>query len=39
MVQTIKAYKFSWKQTLKAYKSNMGTKHTKHMEIKKNKKK
>ena len=25
MVQTIKAYKHSWKQTLKAYKSNMGT--------------
>ena len=25
MVQTIKAYKNSWKQTLKAYKSNMGT--------------
>ena len=24
MVQTIKAYKLSWKQTLKAYKSNMG---------------
>ena len=30
MVQTIKAYKYSWKQTLKAYKSNMGTKYTKH---------
>ena len=29
MVQTIKAYKLSWKQTLKAYKSNMGT-NTKH---------
>ena len=29
MVQTIKAYKFSWKQTLKAYKSNMGI-NTKH---------
>ena len=30
MVQTIKAYKFSWKQNLKAYKSNMGTNYTKH---------
>ena len=30
MVQTTKAYKFSWKQTLKAYKSNMGTNYTKH---------
>ena len=29
MVQTINAYKLSWKQTLKAYKSNMGT-NTKH---------
>ena len=27
MVQTTKAYKYSWKQTLKAYKSNMGTNH------------
>ena len=27
MVQTIKTYKTSWKQTLKAYKSNMGTNH------------
>ena len=27
MVQTIKAYKLSWKQTLKAYKSNIGTNH------------
>ena len=35
MVQTTKVYKNSWKQTLKAYKSNMGTKQTKHMEIKK----
>ena len=41
MVQPIKAYKVSWKQTLKAYKSNMGTKKkktnkqtNKHMEIK-----
>ena len=25
MVQTTKAYKVSWKQTLKVYKSNMGT--------------
>ena len=30
MVQTIKAYNVSWKQTLKAYKSNMGTNYTKH---------
>ena len=39
MVQPTKAYKVSWKQTLKAYKSNMGTKKKKkqtneHMEIK-----
>ena len=31
MEQTIKAYKLLWKQTLKAYKSNMGTNHTKYM--------
>ena len=34
MVQTTKAYKVTWKQTLKAYKSNMSTKHTKHMVLK-----
>ena len=30
MVQTTKAYKVSWKQTLKAYKSNMGTNQQRH---------
>ena len=35
MEQTIRAHKLSRKQTLKAYKSNMGTNsETKHKEIK-----